>query len=53
MWYAKSHDYANWQQGSIGGVSVGVVWFHVYISSQMKISEETGVNMGIKSLQWN
>ena len=34
-----------------GGVPVGMAWFHVYINLQLKISDETRVNMGIKSLQ--
>ena len=51
-WYAKPRDYANWLGGGGGGggcwecvrgVSVAVVWFHVHINLQLKISVETKV----------
>ena len=51
-WYAKSGDYANWRRVCVEGVPAGVTWFHVYLSLQLKISNETRFNMGIKSLQW-
>ena len=30
---------------------IAAAWFHVYINVHLKISDETRVNMGVKSLE--